>query len=116
VRLPFALRELEEPQRALDVDLVGGQRRELGAGGQQRGEVEDEIHLELGEHPLEQCRVCDRAREFAPDERRQAIVEPGEVDGDDGAPCAGQPRDETVTDLATSAGDQRDGRPHADSF
>ena len=31
-------------------------RRELGARRQQRREMEDEIDLELRQHPLEQCR------------------------------------------------------------
>jgi hypothetical protein len=34
-------------------------------------------------------------------ERREATVEPGEIDGDDRTAGPGQPRDETVTDLAT---------------
>ena len=56
VRLRFVLRELEQVQRAFDVDLVRRHRRELGARRQQRGEVKHQLDLELGEDPLEQRR------------------------------------------------------------
>ena len=39
--------------------------RELAAGREQRGEVEDEVDLELGEDALEQVAVEDRADELA---------------------------------------------------
>ena len=52
---PFALRELQQGQRAVDVDVMRGDRRELGARGEQRREVEDQIDFELGQHALEQC-------------------------------------------------------------
>ena len=80
VRLAFALRELEQRQRALDVDLVRGDRRELGARRQQRREVEDQIDLELGEHALEQGAVGDRAGELALDQAVQRRVERREID------------------------------------
>ena len=51
----FVLRELEQVERALDVDLVRRHRRELGARRQQRGEVKDQLDLELREHALEQA-------------------------------------------------------------
>ncbi len=53
----FALRELEQVERALDVDLVRGDRRELGARREQRRQVEDGVDLELGQDALEQ-RAC----------------------------------------------------------
>ena len=56
MRLGFVLRELEQVQRALDVDLVRRDRRELGARREQRREMEDQIDLELGHHALEQRR------------------------------------------------------------
>ena len=54
MRLALPLRELEQLQRALDVDLVRQRRRELAARREQRREVEDQIDLELGEQALEQ--------------------------------------------------------------
>ena len=62
--LAFLLRELQEVEGALHVDLVGGHGRELAPGRQERREVEDELHLELGEDALEQVRVEDRAHEL----------------------------------------------------
>ena len=55
------------------------------ARGQQRGEMEDEIDLELREHALENRLVGDGAGELAADLRRQAWFERGDVDGDDRA-------------------------------
>ena len=112
MRLAFALRELEQRQRALDVDLVRGDRRELGPGGQQRGEVEDEIDLELREHALEQVGVGDRAGELAAHERRRLASSGARSMVTIGRAGAGQPRDQAVADLAAGPGHQRDGRPH----
>ena len=47
MRLAFVLRELEEAKRAVHVDVMRGDRRELGPRGQHRGEVEDKVHLEV---------------------------------------------------------------------
>ena len=69
------LRELEQRQRAFDVHLVGSDGRELGARREQRRQVEDQVHLELGEHPLEQAAIGDGAGEFAPDETRKRGIE-----------------------------------------
>ena len=80
VRLAFVLRELEQLQRALDVDLVRGDRRELGARREQRREVKDEIDLELGQHALEQVAVGDRAGELALHQPGQRGLERGDVD------------------------------------
>ena len=54
MRLGLALRELEQVERALDVDLVRGHRRELGARREQRREMKDQFDLELGEDALEE--------------------------------------------------------------
>ena len=58
VRFALLLRELEQVERALDVDVMRGDRRELGARREQRGEMEHAVHLELREHAIEQiaCR------------------------------------------------------------
>ena len=85
VRLRLVLRELQQVQRALDVDLVRRERRELRARGEQRREVEDQLDLELGEHALEQRPIENRPGDLAIDHRRDRRVEPGEVEGDDGA-------------------------------
>ena len=69
VRFGFVLRELEQVERALDVDLVRRQRGELRAGGEQRREVEHQLDLILGEHPLEQRPIEDRAGDLAIDQR-----------------------------------------------
>ena len=62
MRLRFALRELEQVQRAFDVDLMRRDRRELRSRGQERREMKDELDLELGEHALEHAAVEDRRR------------------------------------------------------
>ena len=72
MRLAFVLRELEQLQRAFDVDVMRGDRRELGARRQQRGEVEDEIDFELRQDALEQVGVGDRAGELASTSRPSA--------------------------------------------
>ena len=53
------LGELEQRQRAFDVDLVRGDRRKFGPRRQQRGEVENQIDLELGHQPFEQGLIGD---------------------------------------------------------
>ena len=83
MRLGFLLRELEERQRALDVDLVRARGRELRARGQQRSQVEDQVHLELGQDALEQTGIEDRPEELALDEGRQRRVERRQVERDD---------------------------------
>ena len=87
------------------------------ARGEQRGQVEDEIHLELGEDPLEQPRVEDGADELALHERPQLGIERREVERDD-RPAAGSRklRDQAVADLAVRAGDEDDGFAHGGSF
>ena len=65
MRLALPLRELEQVERALDVDVMRGHRRELGPRRQQRREMEHAIDLELGEHAIEQVGVGDRAGELA---------------------------------------------------
>ena len=72
MRLALLLRELEQRQRALDVHLVRGDRRELGPRREQRREVEDQIDLELGQHALEQVGVGDRTGELAMHQRPSA--------------------------------------------
>ena len=56
VRFGFVLRELEQVQRAFDVDLVRRDRRELGARREQRREMEDQIDLELRHQAFERAR------------------------------------------------------------
>jgi hypothetical protein len=47
VRFTLVLRELEQVQRPLDVDMVRRDRRELGSGREQRRQVKDAVDLEL---------------------------------------------------------------------
>ena len=71
VRFALPLRELQEVERAFDVDVMRGDRRELGARREQRREVKHPVDLELGQHAVEQARVGDRSGELAGDERRE---------------------------------------------
>jgi hypothetical protein len=107
------LGELEQVQSALDVHLMGGERRELGAGGEERGEVEDQFHLVLGEHALEQRTIENRPGDFAIDERRDGAVQPREVERHERMTApGGQPFHEPVSDLATGTRDEDDRLPH----
>jgi hypothetical protein len=112
VRLAFALRELEQRQRALDVDVVCRNRRELGARGQQCREMEDEIDLEFRQHSLEQVGIGDRSGELAIDQLVESRIERREIDRHDRPPAAGEPRDQAMADLSTGPGDERDRRAH----
>jgi hypothetical protein len=110
VRLALVLRELEQLERALDVHLVRHHRRDLRAGGQQRGEVEHQVHLVLGDDAAEEVGVEDGAVDLAQHQLRQRLVERGEVERDDRAVgLAGQACDQAVADFATGAGDEDDG-------
>src|SRR5207245_1256680 len=108
VRLALLLRELEQIQRSLDVDVMRGDRRELGPGREERGEVEDTIDLELGEDPLEEAGVGDRSGELARGEPREAALERRDVERDDGGSRGGEPCDEAVTDFAAGPSGQDD--------
>ena len=113
MRLGLALRELEQVERAFDVDGMRRDRRELGAGRKQRREMKDELDLELGEDALEHAAIENRARDLAVDLAGDRRFETGDVEGDDGAVrLAGEALDETVTDLAAGAGDEHDWFPH----
>jgi len=59
------LRELEQVQRALDVDVMRRNRRELGTRREQRSQVDDEIDLEFRKNPLEEVGIGDGAGEIA---------------------------------------------------
>ena len=112
MRLALLLRELQEIERPLDVDVVRRHRRELGPCGQQGRQVEHEIDLELGQHPIEHARVANRSGELARDQRCKRRVERAHVERDDERTRRGQPRHETVADLAARARDQDGWLPH----
>ena len=95
-----------------DVDVVRGDRRELGAGRQQRREMKDEADLEFREQAIEQVGVGDRPGEDPRHERHERGVERVDVERDDGGTGGGQPRDQTVPDLAARARDQRNRFAH----
>jgi len=84
VALALALGELEQVQCPFDVHLVGQRRAELAPRTEQRGEVVDVIHLELGVDALEQFAVEDRPVELRADPRREVGGERVQVQGDDG--------------------------------
>ena len=97
MRLGLVLGELEQAQGPLDVHLVRGDRRELRARREQRGEMEDEIDFEFRHHPLEQRAIRDRAGDLAIDLAGDRVVEPRDVDRDDAAIAAlGEAIDEAV--------------------
>ena len=92
-------------------------RRELGAGRKQRREMEDELDLELGEHALEHAAIENRAGDLAVDLAGDRRIETRDVERDDGAVrLAGEPLDETVTDLAAGAGDEHDWFAHRANY
>ena len=108
MRLALPLRELEEIQRPLDVDVMRGDRRELGACREQRREVKDAVHLELGEDALEEARIGDGSGELARREPREPALERRNVERDDGRSGGGEPRDQAMTDFAAGPGDEND--------
>jgi hypothetical protein len=61
VPAPTALRPCEEVERAFDVDLVRELGVALAAGGEQRGEVEDDLDLVVRRDLVEQVAVHDVA-------------------------------------------------------
>ena len=89
MRLGFALRKLEQAERALDVDLMRGQGRELGAGRQQCGEMIDRIDLELRENAIEQARIVDRSGELALHVSSQRRIERIQIQRHDRVTSAG---------------------------
>jgi hypothetical protein len=110
VRLALFLRELEHADHAFDVHQVRGGGRELAARREQRGQVENEVHLELGQDALEQVVVEDRARVLLLDQGRLRRIERLQVEGDDRAAAVpGEPLDQAVADLAAGAGNEHDG-------
>src|SRR5262249_20325898 len=104
VRLAFVVRELQQIERALDVDLVRGDRRKLRACGQQRGEVKNQVNFGLGEDALERGLVENRSGDFALNLSLERRLERRDVERDD-RPCAvgSQPLDEAVANFAVSA-------------
>src|SRR5947207_1081878 len=88
---------------------MSGRRREFAARREQGGEVEDEVDLVLGQHPVEQLRVEDRADVLLADERCQFRGDRVEIERDNRAlGVAAEATDEAVTDLAAGPGDKHD--------
>ena len=50
MRFTLVLRELEKIERPVDVDVMGGDRRELGARRQQRRQVDEHRERDRGRH------------------------------------------------------------------
>ena len=65
----LVLRHAQDVQRPLDVHLVRELRIALAARRQQRGEVEDHVHLVVGGDLIEQVAIHDVARVARDDER-----------------------------------------------
>ena len=75
--------QLQQVQRALHVDLVGGLGHELRPRREQRGQVEDRVDLELAAEPVEQVAIEDVAREADRAPARQLGIERPDVEGQD---------------------------------
>ena len=115
MRLGLALRELEQVQRALDVDLVRRHRRELGARREERRQVKHELDLKLGQYSFEDAAIEDRSGDLAIDLWRDGWIETRDVERDDGAiGLTRQAIDQAMTDLAAGAGDEHDGFAHGE--
>jgi hypothetical protein len=112
VRLSLPLRELEEVERPLDVDVMSRHRGEFGPRRQQRGEMKDELDLELRQDAIEHVGVGNRAGEDAGHIRHQPGIERRDVEGDDRRAGRPEASDEAVTDFAAGAGNQGDRFPH----
>jgi IgA peptidase M64/peptidase M64-like protein len=117
VRFCFVLRELEQVERPLDVDLVSGDRGEFGARGEQRGEMKDQLDLKLGEHPLQESAVEDGTGDLSIDLRRNRLVEAVEIQRYDRTfRLLAQFRNEPVADFTASAGNEDDRFSHAANY
>ena len=106
--------ELEQIEGAGDVDVVGGDRRELGAGRKQRRQMVNAIDGVLGQDRVQQVAVEDRPRKGTRHSASQVIVERLQVDRGklDGA-FVRKPMDQSVTDLAGGTGYKNDRLTHA---
>ena len=112
VRFALLLRELEQVERAFDVDVVRRDRRELGARREQRREVKHAVDLELGQDAVEQAGVGDRAGELAP-ASGASVGSSGFTSSVMMADSvAASARHERVADFAAGAGDQDNRFPH----
>ena len=75
--------------------------------------MEDQVHLVLGDDPVQQVGVEDRPLELAGDQLAQRRLERVHVQRDDGAAAVlGQAADQAVADFATGASDEDDGLSH----
>ena len=87
--------------------MVGGHRRELGTGRQQRGQVKNQVDLELRENALEQVLVENRAGELAVHQPRDVRVERVHVEGHNClVALLGEVGDQGMANFAISAGYQ----------
>src|SRR5688500_4632589 len=113
VRLGFARRKLQQIERAFDIHVVRGHRRELGSGRQQCGKMKNQVDLELRQDALEQVHVEDRAGELAVDEPGDVRIQRVDVERDDGFFAllrkVGYQR---MANLAVGAGYENDGFSH----
>ena len=116
MRLGFLLRELEQVERAFDIHLVRRDRRELGSCRQQRREMEDQFDLKLRKDPIEQIAIEDRSGDLPIDARGDGWIEAGQIERDDRTVRVDETLDETMSDLAASAGNQHDRFTHGDEL
>jgi hypothetical protein len=93
---------------------MGRHRREFGTCRQQGGEVEDQFDAELRQHALEQTAIEDRAGDLPIHFAGNRGIQTAHVERDNRAlPLLGEPRDQSVTNLAAGAGDEHDRFAHA---
>ena len=112
VGFALLLRELQQIQRAFDVHVVRGDRRELRTRRQQRRQVKHAVDFEFRENPFQQARIGNRTGEFPRDERNQRGIERRDVERDDGGAGGGKAGNEPVADFAARARNQHDRLSH----
>ena len=112
MRFALLLRELEQVERPVDVDLVRGQRRELGARREQRRQVNTQSTSNSAS--MRSSRVvsviepvnsrCTSGASVASSGLTSSVMMP--------ASAAARPAIERVADLAARAGDQNNRFTH----
>jgi hypothetical protein len=113
VGVDLARGKLEQVERAFDIHVMSGHRREFGSRRQQRRQVKNEIDLEFRQDPLQQVGVEDRPRKLALHERCNLRVQRVDVERHDAAVLLlGEIGYQGVADFAIRAGYQNNRFSH----
>lgn len=78
--------------------------------------MENQLDLELGEDAVEQTAIEDRTGDLAVHPRSDGWIETRKIERHDSAVRIDQTLDETMPDLAASAGDEHDRFTHGDEL